>query len=76
VDPIHLGILFLANSSLGIVTPPVGFLLYIAGGITGAKLEEVTRAIIPFWIAIIVDLILLVAFPHITMILPQLLNAF
>ncbi len=74
VDPIHLGILFLANSSLGIVTPPVGFLLYIAGAITGASLEEVTRAIIPFWLAIIVDLILLIAFPHITMIVPQLLH--
>ena len=76
VDPIHLGILFLANSSLGIVTPPVGFLLYIAGAITGSKLEEVTRAIVPFWIAIIVDLILLIAFPHIAMIVPQLLHMF
>jgi C4-dicarboxylate transporter DctM subunit len=74
VDPMHLGILFLANSSLGIVTPPVGFLLYIAGAITGSTMEEVTRAIVPFWIAIIVDLILLIAFPHITMILPQLLH--
>jgi TRAP-type C4-dicarboxylate transport system permease large subunit len=37
-------------------------------------MEEVTRAIVPFWIAIIVDLILLIAFPHITMILPQLLH--
>jgi C4-dicarboxylate transporter, DctM subunit len=76
VDPMHLGILFLANSSLGIVTPQVGFLLYIAGAITGSRLEEVTRAIVPFWIAIIVDLILLIAFPHITMIVPQLLHAF
>ncbi len=76
VDPIHLGILFLANSSLGIVTPPVGFLLYITGAITGAKLEEVTRAIVPFWIAIIVDLILLILIPQITMIVPQLLHVF
>jgi C4-dicarboxylate transporter DctM subunit len=76
VDPMHLGILFLANSSLGIVTPPVGFLLYIAGAITGSTMEEVTRAIVPFWIAIIVDLILLIAFPHITMIVPQLLHMF
>jgi C4-dicarboxylate transporter DctM subunit len=74
VSPIHLGILFLVNSALGIVTPPVGFLLYISGAITGATLEEVTKSVVPFWVAIIADLVLLIVFPQITLVVPQVLR--
>jgi C4-dicarboxylate transporter DctM subunit len=76
VDPVHLGILFLVNSSLGIVTPPIGFLLYIAADIVQVSLEDVTRSIIPFWVAIIADLALLLVFPQITVLVPKLMRAF
>ncbi|MCF8565151.1 TRAP transporter large permease subunit [Alicyclobacillus tolerans] len=74
VNPIYLGILFLINSSLGIISPPVGFLLYIAGTISRSTLEEVTMQIWPFWLAIIIDLALLIIFPGIVSILPHLLG--
>ena len=41
VDPIHLGIIFLVNSALGLLTPPIGLVLYVVAPITGLKIEKV-----------------------------------
>ena len=74
VDPIHLGIVFLVNSALGLLTPPIGLVLYVVAPITGLRVETVARAAVPFLVALVVDLVLVSVFPQISMIVPSLLR--
>jgi C4-dicarboxylate transporter DctM subunit len=73
VDPIHFGILLLINSAIGLLTPPIGVLLYIASGITNIKVETLARAVVPFILMLVADLILVIVFPDIVSFLPNLL---
>jgi len=74
IDPVFFGIMFVMNSAIGLLLPPVGFCLYIACGVSGARLENVVRAIIPFVIALTVDLILIVLYPQVVLWLPHLVH--
>lgn len=47
IDPIHLGIIYVVNMEIGLVTPPVGLNLFVASGITGMPLTKVVRAAAP-----------------------------
>ena len=75
VDPIHLGIVFLASSAVGLLTPPIGFLLYVAAPIGGISVERLIRAIVPFLLTLVVDLAILVFFPQISTVLPHLVHS-
>ena len=48
VDPVHQGVIFLANLELGFLTPPVGLNLYLSSSRFGKPLTEVTRHALPF----------------------------
>lgn len=72
VDPIHLGIVFLVNSALGLLTPPLGLVLYVAAPITGLRVETVARAAIPFLLALLIDLAVVTLVPQISTIVPAL----
>ncbi len=74
VDPVHLGIVFLVNSALGLLTPPMGLLLYVAAPITGLKVEVLARAVVPFLITVLIDLAIVVLFPQISTIVPYLVH--
>jgi C4-dicarboxylate transporter DctM subunit len=74
IDPVFFGIIFVMNSAMGFLLPPVGFCLYIACSVSGAPLEKVTRAILPFVGAILIDLVLIVLYPEIALFLPRLLG--
>lgn len=74
VDPIHFGILVLMNSAIGLLTPPIGIILYIASGITNIKVEELAKAVVPFIIMLIADLILIIVFPDIVSFLPNMVG--
>lgn len=74
VDPIHLGIVFLVNSALGLLTPPLGLVLYVAAPITGLRVETVARAALPFLFALLVDLALVAVLPQISMVVPALVG--
>lgn len=73
IDPIHMGIVVCFNLVLGLITPPVGAVLFAVCGITNMSLEKLSRAIwAPFWIAIAV-LILITYIPALSTFLPHLL---
>jgi tripartite ATP-independent transporter DctM subunit len=73
IDPVHMGLVVCFNLVLGLVTPPVGAVLFAVCGITGISLEKLSRAIwAPFWIAIIV-LVLITYIPALSTFLPKLL---
>ena len=74
VSPIQLGIVFLVNSALGLLTPPLGLLLYVAAPITRLPVETLARAVVPFLVTILIDLVLVCLFPQLSLTLPSLLH--
>jgi C4-dicarboxylate transporter DctM subunit len=74
IDPIAFGIIVLINSAIGINLPPIGFCLYTAASIGGVTLEQATRAIVPFILALLVDMAIIILFPQIPMFLPNLMG--
>lgn len=72
ISPIQLGIVFLTNSALGLLTPPLGLLLYVAAPITRLSIETLARAVVPFLFTILIDLVLVCLFPQLSTFLPSL----
>jgi C4-dicarboxylate transporter, DctM subunit len=73
IDPIHLGIVYVVNMEIGLVTPPVGLNLFVASGITGMPLTEVVRAAVG-WLMILVGFLIVITYiPEISLWLPNLL---
>ena len=73
IDPIHLGIIMTTNMEVGMITPPVGLNLYVAAGLTGMSLTEVTKAAIPWMMVLIVALLVITYIPWLSLYLVNLL---
>jgi TRAP-type C4-dicarboxylate transport system permease large subunit len=73
VDPVHFGVLMATVVTLGVMTPPIGADLYSVCGIMDCKVEDYTRAAIPFFIAIMTELCLLVFFPGLVTWIPNMI---
>jgi len=74
IDPIHFGIIIVLNLMIGLCTPPVGYLLFLAAGIAETRVEVVIRECLPFLAALIVALLLIVFVPPFTLTLPMLMD--
>jgi len=74
MDPIQFGILLMMNLGLGLCTPPVGACLFVGCVIGGIKIEQAVRTIWPFYVAILVALMLVTYVPAISLTLPALLD--
>jgi C4-dicarboxylate transporter DctM subunit len=74
IDPVVFGVIVLVNSAIGINLPPIGFCLFTAASIGGVSVEKATRAILPFILALTIDLLLIIFFPHIPRFLPDLMG--
>jgi tripartite ATP-independent transporter DctM subunit len=72
MDPIHLGIIFLANMELGFLTPPVGLNLLLASYRFNKPIAEVTRAAFPMLLVLLLGVLLITYFPPLTTLLPRL----
>ena len=73
IDPVHLGIVVCFNLVLGLITPPVGAVLFAICGMTGMSLERLAKGVwAPFYIALIV-LVLVTYIPALTTFLPKVL---
>ena len=71
IDPVHLGIVYVVNMEIGMVTPPVGLNLFVASGITGMSLIEVVRASFS-WLMILVAFLVFVTYvPEVSLWLPD-----
>ena len=72
VDPVHFGVLMATIVTMGVMTPPVGTALYTVCGILDCKIEDYTKRALPFFAAILIEMIVLVYFPDIVLFLPNL----
>jgi C4-dicarboxylate transporter DctM subunit len=69
IDVIHFAIIMVVNMELGMITPPVGLNLFVVSGISGEKVEEVIRGVVPFFAIFIIVLVIIIVFPQISLIL-------
>jgi C4-dicarboxylate transporter DctM subunit len=74
VDPIHFGLITVANLAIGMSTPPVGITLFVSSGISGVPMSRMMRPLVPFWIIMFIFLMLLTYVPSLTLYLPGLVS--
>jgi tripartite ATP-independent transporter DctM subunit len=74
IDPLHFGMIFVLNTTIGLITPPLGEVLFIAGPIAKVSLEELSHEIVIFLLVEIVVLMLVTYVPFTTLWVPRLLG--
>ncbi|MGB6408184.1 MAG: TRAP transporter large permease subunit, partial [Planococcus donghaensis] len=65
IDPVYFGLIMVITLCIGLITPPVGTVLYVGAGISKINIVELTKGILPFLLVHIIVLLLLVLFPSI-----------
>ena len=73
LDPIHFGMIICLAIGLGLATPPVGVCIFIACGLADVEVAKVAKAIIPYFIASLVVLLLVAFIPWLSLYIPNLL---
>src|SRR5690606_9055356 len=73
MDPIHQGAMVVANFAVGMVTPPVGYSLFVASAISGERIEAITAQLGPFLLVLVVVILLITFVPAVTTWLPGML---
>lgn len=71
LDPIHFGIIMILNLNVGLVTPPVGAVLFIGCSVAKLKIQDLVKPLIPFYIAMFVVLLLVTFIPEISLWVPE-----
>lgn len=74
MDPVQFGVIMMLNLGIGLLTPPVGSVLFVGSSIGKISIEELSRGMIPFYIVMIITLIVLTFVPQITLWLPTVLG--
>ena len=68
IDPVYFGVIFVINNAIGLITPPVGTTLNVICGVAKVKMDEVIVGVMPFMIAELIVLALLVIFPSLVLV--------
>jgi C4-dicarboxylate transporter DctM subunit len=74
IDPIHFGIIMVVNLAIGFITPPLGVNLFVGSGISGLSIETISRAIMPFFCAMLITLLFITFIPQLSLFLLTLLR--
>ncbi len=72
IDPVQFGIMMILNCGIGLLTPPVGAVLFIGSAVGKVKMEKVVKATLPFYACMVIVLLLLTFIPEISMFVPNL----
>jgi tripartite ATP-independent transporter DctM subunit len=73
VDPVHFGMIMMVNLGIGLITPPVGTVLFVGSAVARLSIEKVVQALLPFFGALLFVLMLVTYVPEISLWLPRLL---
>ena len=76
IDPIQFGIIVVLNCGIGLLTPPVGAVLFIGSAVGKTPMEKVVKATLPFYVCMIITLLLITFVPDISLLLPKLLGGY
>ncbi len=72
IDPVHFGVVMILNLMIGLMSPPIGLLLFVMARISDLDLLETTKACLPFMLPLFLVLILISVVPQIALFLPDL----
>ena len=75
LDPIHFGTLMVITFCIGLITPPVGMTLFVSAGIGERPVMAVAKKIVPFVVAMLVCVVIMIFIPEIVTFLPNAGNA-
>jgi tripartite ATP-independent transporter DctM subunit len=75
VDPVHFGMIMMVNLGIGLITPPVGTVLFVGSAVAGLPIEKVVRALYPFFVAMCLVLLMVTFIPAISLWLPGVMLA-
>ncbi|MCM3568544.1 TRAP transporter large permease [Neobacillus mesonae] len=67
IDPVFFGLIMVVNLSIGMITPPVGLDLFVVKGIAEVSYDRILKAIVPFVLVMVVDLLIITFFPALSM---------
>jgi TRAP-type C4-dicarboxylate transport system permease large subunit len=73
IDPVQFGVIFVMNLNFGLCTPPLGLALYVVSDISGESVASVSRAILPFYVPMLLTLAATASIPALTLWLPGML---
>ncbi|AAO54580.1 TRAP transporter large permease [Pseudomonas syringae group genomosp. 3] len=71
VDPVHFGMIMLVNLGIGLITPPVGAVLFVGAAVGKVTIEATVKALLPFYVALFLVLMLVTYVPAISLWLPS-----
>lgn len=74
IDPIQFGIMIVLNCGIGLLTPPVGAVLFIGSAVGKVPMEKVVKATLPFYLCMLITLLLITFIPEISMWLPNMFS--
>jgi tripartite ATP-independent transporter DctM subunit len=74
IDPVHFGVVMVCNLSIGLATPPMGLVLFVASGVSGVSVAEISKKIIPFLAVEFLLIFLISYFPSLVIGFPKLLG--
>ena len=74
IDPVHFGMIMMVNLGIGLITPPVGSVLFVASAVSKQKIETVVKAMMPFYAMLLVVLAMVTYIPAISLWLPGILG--
>jgi tripartite ATP-independent transporter DctM subunit len=71
IDPVHFGMIMMVNLGIGLITPPVGAVLFVGSAVAKLRIEEVVRAMGPFFVILLGVLMMVTYLPAISLWLPR-----
>ena len=74
IDPIQFGIMVVLNCGIGLLTPPVGSVLFIGSAVSKVPMDRIVKATLPFYLCMIITLLLITFIPEVSLFLPSLFN--
>lgn len=72
LDPVHFGTIMILNLGIGLITPPVGGTLFVGSAVSGVPIGNLIKTLMPFFMVMIIVLILITYFPGVVMTIPNL----
>lgn len=76
IDPIQYGVMLVLNCGIGLLTPPVGSVLFIGSAVAKRPIGKIVKATMPFYLCMLVCLLLITFIPDISLIIPKMLSGY
>ena len=73
MNPIHFGVMMVVNLAIGLITPPVGVCLFLGCSIAGTTISKVMKGFLPFYIVLLIVLILIAFVPELSLWIPSMM---